>query len=167
MIPVKVCIEGFLSYRDRAEFTFDGAPLWILTGDNGAGKSSVFEAINYALYGSCRDNKISLEEIINSNSTAMLVEFDFSVDGKIYRVKRTSQRRKNSPGSTFQAWEFLREYKEENLQIILGTDKNKGLQEWIIKTIGLEEKAFNSSIYLRQGSADALLKKFQVSVIKS
>ena len=159
MIPIRVCVEGFMSYRDRVEFMFDGAPLWILAGDNGAGKSSVFEAINYVLYGSCRDNKISLEEIINTNSTSMVVEFDFSVDGRIYRVKRTCQRRKNSPGSTFQAWEFFGDHKEENLEIIPGTDKNKGLQEWIIKTIGLEEKTFNSSIYLRQGNADALLKK--------
>ena len=37
MIPLRVYLKGFMSYHDEAVLTFDGAPLWVLTGQNGAG----------------------------------------------------------------------------------------------------------------------------------
>ena len=52
MIPQRVTVENFLSYGSPAvSFDFDRHPLWILCGPNGTGKSAVFDAITYALFG--------------------------------------------------------------------------------------------------------------------
>ena len=42
MIPVRVCVENFMSYRQKQELFFDRAPLWVLSGENGAGKVNYF-----------------------------------------------------------------------------------------------------------------------------
>ena len=54
MIPRKVVLENFLSYRAAQTFEFDGESLWILSAPNGTGKSAVFDAITYALFAQHR-----------------------------------------------------------------------------------------------------------------
>ena len=54
MIPVKLKIEGFLSYRKPVELDFSGFDLACISGQNGAGKSSVLDAITWALFGQAR-----------------------------------------------------------------------------------------------------------------
>lgn len=163
MIPIRIYLEGFMCYREPAELNFEGASLWMLTGKNGAGKSGVFDAITYVLYGFHRFGKKEHGELINKNSPSLTVEFDFAVGNDLYRVKRTCQRRKNSPASTFLAWEFRGGYGatadyEKHLQIVTGTDKKEGFEEWVIKTIGLDAQAFAAAVLLQQGKADQLLK---------
>ena len=52
MIPQRVLLKGFLCYTDEQEVRFDGsATLWMLSGLNGSGKSSIFDAVTYALFG--------------------------------------------------------------------------------------------------------------------
>ena len=48
MIPQRVKLSGFLSYKDEQEVRFDGSQLWMLSGTNGSGKSSIFDAVTYA-----------------------------------------------------------------------------------------------------------------------
>lgn len=163
MIPIRVCAEGFMSYRDRAELNFEGSSLWMLTGKNGAGKSVIFDAVTYVLYGFHRlgDNK-NYSELINKNSSQMSVEFDFAVDRDLFRVKRTHQRKGRG---TFQAWQCRGGYSEngaiadyeKNLIPVAGTDKEKGFNDWVRETIGLDKKAFPAAVLLRQGETDALL----------
>ena len=51
MIPQRVKLSGFLSYKDEQEIRFDESPLWMLSGTNGSGKSSIFDAVTFALFG--------------------------------------------------------------------------------------------------------------------
>ncbi len=51
MIPIKLSLSGFISYRDPIEIDFSGLDLVCVSGQNGAGKSSLLDAITYALYG--------------------------------------------------------------------------------------------------------------------
>ena len=52
MIPLRVKLKGFLCYKEEQEISFDGnASLWMLSGLNGSGKSSIFDAVTYALFG--------------------------------------------------------------------------------------------------------------------
>ena len=52
MRPIRLEMEGFTSFRDHTVVDFEDADLFVLTGPTGAGKSSVIDAITFALYGS-------------------------------------------------------------------------------------------------------------------
>src|SRR3954464_11590829 len=95
MIPQRVKMSGFLSYKDEQEIRFDGSPLWMLSGTNGSGKSSVFDAVTYALFGHHRGGSQSALELVNKESNTLGVEFDFTIEKQLYRVKRTVRRQKN------------------------------------------------------------------------
>ena len=92
MIPQRVKLQGFLSYQDEQEIQFHDASLWMLSGLNGSGKSSIFDAVTYALFGHHRGGSQHAHELINKDSDGLVVEFDFLLDGAPYRIRRTLRR---------------------------------------------------------------------------
>jgi exonuclease SbcC len=55
MIPSKLKIKNFMCYRDKVPaLSFDGVHIACLCGDNGHGKSAIFDAITWALWGESR-----------------------------------------------------------------------------------------------------------------
>ena len=107
MIPQRVKLSGFLSYKHEQEICFDESPLWMLSGTNGSGKSSVFDAVTFALFGHHRGGSQNATELINKESNTLAVEFDFTVDMHLYRVKRTVRKRSSGVASTQQVMKFL------------------------------------------------------------
>ena len=65
MIPHRIRLSGFLSYKGEQDIRFDGAPVWMLAGTNGSGKSSIFDAVTYALFGHHRGGSQNAGELIN------------------------------------------------------------------------------------------------------
>ena len=80
MIPIDLKIEGFLSYLDPVEIDFTGFDLACITGENGAGKSSILDAITWALFGKARRQD---ESLINLNSNKALVSLTFDYEGNL------------------------------------------------------------------------------------
>src|SRR4029079_4793871 len=107
MIPQRVKLSGFLSYRDEQEIRFDESPLWMLSGTNGSGKSSIFDAVTFALFGHHRSGSQSAAELINKESNTLSAVFTFNVEKQLYRIKRTVRRQKNDKiASTQQVMKF-------------------------------------------------------------
>lgn len=160
MIPVRVYLNGFMSYREPGEFLFDGAPLWMLAGPNGAGKSTVFDAITFALFGETRAGSTNYRELINHHCDNLVAEIDFRVGEDIYRVKRTINRRNKS---TFQAWHLSGPNPPPGKAIpgearaIPDAESKTGLESWVREVLGLDRETFSTSVLLRQGKSDALL----------
>src|SRR6516165_3679838 len=94
MIPQNVRLRGFLSYKDEQEIHFDDADLWMLSGLNGSGKSTVFDAVTYALFGHHRGGSRDAEELINKDSDRAAVEFEFALGSERFVAHRTIQRTK-------------------------------------------------------------------------
>ena len=70
-------------------------------GANGVGKSTIVNAVVYALYGKPIDSKISLDSLVNNiNKKNMEVSCTFSVDGHKYVVKRTRKSKAGAAGNT-------------------------------------------------------------------
>lgn len=95
MIPVQIKISGFLSYRDPVEIDFTSFDLACIAGLNGAGKSSLLDAITWVLFGQARKRD---ESLINSHPEVKAAEvtFVFIYESNLYRVQRTMPRGKTS-----------------------------------------------------------------------
>src|SRR5512142_3216763 len=89
MIPLRLRIAGFLSYREPVEIDFTTFDLACISGQNGAGKSSLLDAITWALFGQARRRD---EALINLQSKTAEVAFTFQYEDSIYRVQRALPR---------------------------------------------------------------------------
>src|SRR3954447_9665035 len=161
MIPQRVYLRGFLSYRDEQEVRFDGSSLWMLSGLNGSGKSTVFDAVTYALFGHHRGGGQHAHELINKDSESLLVEFDFSLDGHLYRAKRTLRR--DTRGGAKGTQQMFRYQAGSNgngrgsWEPLEGTGQKRDFDAWVAENIGLTYETFTSSVLLLQGRAEKLL----------
>lgn len=106
MRPLKLKISAFGPYAGVTEFDFEKlgtGGLYLITGDTGAGKTTIFDAITYALYGepSGKNREVSmLRSKYADASTPTEVELTFNYYGKEYTVKRNPEyERVNKRGS--------------------------------------------------------------------
>jgi DNA repair protein SbcC/Rad50 len=86
MIPKYLRLSGFLSYRDATELDFTSFDLACISGHNGAGKSSLLDAITWVLFGQARRRD---DAIINSYTNCAEIIFDFWYEDNLYRVQRS------------------------------------------------------------------------------
>jgi exonuclease SbcC len=91
MIPLYLSLSGFLSYQDRVEIDFSSFNLACISGSNGAGKSSILDAITWTLFGQARKRDDSL---VNSHSKTAEVVLVFAYEGNIYKIQRSKTRDK-------------------------------------------------------------------------
>lgn len=97
MRPLKLKISAFGPYSDVTEFDFEKlgtGGLYLITGDTGAGKTTIFDAITYALYGepSGKNREVSmLRSKYADEATPTQVELVFSYRDKEYIVKRNPE----------------------------------------------------------------------------
>ncbi|MBI4926339.1 MAG: AAA family ATPase, partial [Anaerolineae bacterium] len=96
MIPYKIRLSGFLSYQDPVELDFSGLTLACISGSNGAGKSTILDAITWALFGEARTRDD--DALVNSSVQVKAAEvvFDFQYETNLYRVQRTKPRGKTT-----------------------------------------------------------------------
>ena len=94
MRPLKLIMSGFESYCDRTEVDFEklgSSGLYLIFGDTGAGKTTIFDAITFALYGtSSGENRKEdmLRSLMADDTIPTFVELTFETNGKIYKVTR-------------------------------------------------------------------------------
>src|SRR6266481_6195433 len=132
MIPQRVKLQGFLSYQDEQEIQFHDASLWMLSGLNGSGKSSIFDAVTYALFGHHRGGSQHAVELINKDSDGLVVDFEFLLDRETYRIRRTLKRNpRGNATATQQVWR--REANgdgEPGWKAIEGTRQRREFDSW-------------------------------------
>lgn len=88
MIPLLLSIRGFLSYHNLTEIDLTAIDVACISGANGAGKSSIFDAITWALFGEARrtdDTIIHSHPAVNAAEVALIFEYE----NNLYRVLRT------------------------------------------------------------------------------
>lgn len=159
MIPRRIKLRGFLSYKEEQDIRFEGSPLWMLSGMNGSGKSSIFDAITFALFGHHRGGAIQASELMNKDSTQLGVEFEFSIDGEVYQITRTLKR--NNQGRTSGTQQISKRIMDSlddaHWEPVPDTNKKVDFDQWIGDKIGLNYETFTSSVLLLQGRAEKLL----------
>lgn len=146
MIPQQLTLSNFLSYQ-QANLDFTGLHTACICGANGAGKSSLLEAITWALWGKTR--AASDEDVINTAATEAQVDFRFQYNGDTYRVLR-SRRRGQSASLELQV-------QNSNQFQSLTAKGVKATQKQINELLKLDYETFINSAYLRQGRADEFM----------
>ncbi|MGB8205829.1 MAG: SMC family ATPase, partial [Candidatus Baltobacteraceae bacterium] len=148
MRPLRLEIAGLRSYRAKQVLDFSDLSLFAVIGDTGAGKSSILEAIVFALYAGSTWDARGGGALISLDADAMSVVFDFSVDGKRYRVKRVvfrnarpSEHALTSPDDPECRFQGERPVNAE-----------------IRRLVGLDYDTFKKTVVLPQGRFAALLE---------
>ncbi len=149
MIPIKLRIIGFTSYRKPVEIDFSGFNLACISGPNGAGKSSLLDAITYALYGEARKRD---ESIINTGSQKAEVQLDFEYESQTYRIVRTITRGK---GSQLDFMILNPNLGEQGSWKILSESTIRATQAKIEHTLRLDYETFVNAAFFLQGKADS------------
>ena len=145
MIPIFLRISGFLSYRDTVELDFSLFDLACISGHNGAGKSSLLDAITWSLFGEARGKS---SDIINLNADVKAAEvvLTFEHEGNTYRVQRTLPRNKST------VLEFQIKNTEEWKPLTEKTTRDT--QARIEQTLRLDYETFVNASFFLQGKAD-------------
>ena len=97
MRPLKLTMSAFGPYAETVELNFEllgSSGLYLVTGDTGAGKTTIFDAITFALYGEASGNirePAMLRSKYANAKTPTEVELTFLYSGKTYTVKRNPE----------------------------------------------------------------------------
>ena len=143
MIFKRLTLKNFKSHINT-EVEFNKGTTIIL-GDNGAGKSSIFEGINFALYK--KYNTKSLNDLINTQANSMTVTLSFIVGNQEYKVKRTRSQKKST------AELFV--LKDNDYHNVVSGDKE--VNNHIEELLEIDADLFLNAIYIRQGEIDSLV----------
>ena len=153
MKPIRLELKEFGPYKDEI-IEWDkiiNEPIFLITGKTGSGKSTLFDAITYALYNKTTGGKdiASLRIKTAADKDKTQVNFDFELSGKRYRIERTLAYLKTGNKNLTSGKVVLMEYNSEKQDII--ATKEQEVKEKIEELIGLDDKQFCQIIILPQG----------------
>ncbi len=143
MIPIFLSLSGFLSYAEPVELDFTSFDLACISGQNGAGKSSLLDAITWALFGIARKKD---DSIINTPKKTAEVSFQFEHEENMYRIHRS-----RTEGKTALLEFFI--MSEEGWNVLTEATMSR-TEERIRHTLRLDYETFTNASFFLQGKAD-------------
>ena len=158
----RVKLQGFLAHYGEEvdgaimpiELDFRESGLWLMHGANGSGKSSVFDAITFALFDKARGGQLA--KLVNDRSTVAEVEVEFEHKGERYLVKRRLKLTKNREKHSSSTADVSRWDEAQNGWVAVeGVGK---IRDWTTQTLQVSYENFISSVILEQGRADQFLR---------
>lgn len=174
MRPLQVTIAAWGSYKEKVvvDFTkFIQGSLFLITGPTGAGKTTVFDAISFALYGDVSGKtreKGSLRSDFATAGEDTYVELLFEHKGKNYRVYRAPkyERPKKRGEGTTVSQEIAELYIEDQTPIVVITEVNRKIEE----ILGMTYLQFKQISMIAQGEFLELLvasSKDRVEILRN
>ncbi len=161
MKPLKIAISAFGSYAEKTEISFEEVNhgIFLITGDTGAGKTTIFDAITYALFeqtsGGIRDGNMMRSQFADDD-TATFVELNFIYQGKIYKIIRNPQyerRSKRGTGLTTETPKVELILPDGKAFISSKTETNNK----IVEILGIDKDQFTQIAMIAQGDFLKLL----------
>ncbi|MBK8505057.1 MAG: SMC family ATPase [Saprospiraceae bacterium] len=145
MRPVRLEMEGFTAFRKPTVVEFEGAEIFVLSGPTGSGKSSIIDAMTFALYGSVPryDDLKLVYPVISQGKLLMKVRFDFDINQKRYTAIRVVRKMGKDQATTKEA------RLECGTEVLAGSARD--MSDQVKKLLGLDFEQFNTCIVLPQG----------------
>lgn len=154
MKPINLEISAFGPYKDKVEFDFSklgGNGIFLITGDTGAGKTTIFDAIVYALFGEVSGSNRQVSSIRSDfadNNTETYVMYEFTHKGITYKIKRVPEYKrlkKSGEGTTKNVADASIEW---NDNVVSGISN---VNEKVEEILGINAKQFKQISLLAQG----------------
>ncbi len=162
MKPIRLTISAFGPYAGMVEiplFKLGDKGLYLITGDTGAGKTTIFDAITFALYGEAsgdvRETGMLRSKYANDN-VPTYVEMEFEYRGKRYTVKRNPEYMRpkgRGEGYTTQKAEAVLTFSDGRPPVT----KYKDVTKEIVELTGLDRNRFTQIVMIAQGDFLKLL----------
>lgn len=150
MIIEKITLNNFKSHK-ATQINFNKG-ITLILGENGAGKTTILEAISYALF---KETNTKLENLIRKPQNpreqiqTMQVILEFSHNGTTYQIKRGKKASQNIAELRF----------KENDKFIIRSKGDKNITQDIEKILEIDSKSFLNAVYIRQGEITDLIDK--------
>ncbi len=161
MKPLVLTMSAFGPYADRTELdfaAFGGQGLFLITGDTGAGKTTIFDAISFVLFGEASGSTRTVDTLRSDfakPTTRTYVELSFLHKSKIYFIERNpryERPKKSGEGTTFETADATLQM--PNGDIITGY---KDVTTRIVDLLGITSQQFKQIAMIAQGEFLQLL----------
>jgi DNA repair protein SbcC/Rad50 len=167
--PLRLVLDGFGSYRHETEIDFTDVDFFALVGPTGSGKSTVIDALCFALYGTVPrwDNEKEVRNALAPSANACNVTLIFELAGQRYVAARSLQRDKRGQVSTkaarlerldpgIPADAPLTEILEASVESL--ADRPDQVKTGVQELLGLSYEHFTQSVLLPQGGFSDFLR---------
>jgi len=151
--PLKLTLKGFTAFRDETELDFSRVDLIAIAGPTGAGKSSLLDAITFALYGRVERVGEQVSQLISQGLPQMAVALEFTLGVDRWLVTRRTQR---PTAKTAVRTSVVLQRKVDG-EWISEAGQVREVDERIKKLIGLDYAGFTRAVLLPQGKFDQFL----------
>ncbi len=160
----RISLRNLHSIRGDVEIDFTKSPLvetglFAITGDTGAGKTTILDAVTLALYGNlCR--KSDARETLSHGSEEGMAECEFEAKGRRFLAQwRVRQTRSKKPGQALKTERSVAEWEEKSSEFhIVAERRVREVNSFIEQVTGLDFPRFTRSVMLAQGDFAAFLK---------
>lgn len=170
MRPLKLSFESFNSYANKTSIDFEdfnSNGIFLITGPTGSGKTTIFDAIKYALYGEAsgedRKNISNFSDFANLGSQSS-VTFEFLHRGVKYRIERISSYQVSKKNKTPEADKKTGDKKTtvNFYQLIDGEEKllasnARKVNEEVQNLLGIDKNQFSQIVMIAQGDFSKIL----------
>ena len=152
MKPLELEIQGLYSYREKERLDFrpfHRVRLFGIFGKTGDGKSSILDAMTFALYGRLDRLGRNLREAVNPASGHLLVNFSFELDGEVFRVNRLFDPRSGTKAVL---------YRQEGGRWLPLAERTREVEDQLERILGLRFEEFTKVVILPQGKFAEFLR---------
>lgn len=146
MIFTRLKLNNFKSH-EHTVINFNKG-ISVIVGENGAGKSTILEAISFALFKQHTAKKI--DDLVRNNAESMSVELEFISNGREYKIVRDKK-------SNLKSSIFKKASSEGGYMHICTGDKE--VSNEILQVLDIDSDLFLNAIYIRQGEIAELVDK--------
>jgi exonuclease SbcC len=144
-------LVDFLSHSDTKLEIKDGVTIFV--GDNGAGKSSIIDAITYALFG--EHTRKDVKSLIRRGTNQGYAKIEFSIRNKQYEAFRKIENK----SSNYLIAKFFETTNNNRIEIASGERRqyNESMKEQVEKTIGMDFKKLKIASIVQQGELNTII----------
>lgn len=164
MRPLKLKMTAFGPYKNTEEIDFadlQGNQLFVISGSTGSGKTTIFDGICFALYGSASGSDRSESRILRSDfaddTIHTCIEMEFEIHSKVYRILRqmghVKKGNKSATGERYEFFERIDGVEKPCVERQIVSEINRRVEE----IIGLTQNQFSQIVMLPQGEFRKLL----------